>query len=222
MHEEELDIKSIIKQIEDYLVTFAKLDTYEKSLYYHLFRHSRLIGNKDMVFVLSSAPTTLGLSEFSARDRIRKLNRKGCIRINDTTRNGLRISVFIPSEIAGCIKAESEMKVEIDIETIDFYKDLKYRSCILEREGYRCFYCFKKITKENYSLDHITSQQNNGDNSYKNIVATCHECNSFKSSQDGQDYLRKIYRQGIINSAEIEERLLSIDKLKSGELKPEI
>ncbi|HNY63223.1 MAG TPA: HNH endonuclease signature motif containing protein [Bacteroidales bacterium] len=219
---EELDIINTIKEIEDYLIPFAELDTYEKSLYYHLFRHSRLIGKKDMVFVISSAPQSVGITEFSARDRIRKLDQKRCIKINDTTRNGLRITVFIPSEIEGCIIEKSEIKEIIDIETVDFYKDLNYRDRILERENYFCFYCFKKISNENYALDHVTSQQNNGNNTYKNIVATCHECNSIKSGKNGQDYLRDIYRKGIISSSELEERLQAIEKLKNGELKPEI
>jgi len=219
---EELDIINTIKEIEDYLIPFAELDTYEKSLYYHLFRHSRLIGKKDMVFVISSAPQGVGITEFSARDRIRKLDQKRCIKINDTTRNGLRITVFIPSEIEGCIIEKSEIKEIIDIETVDFYKDLNYRDRILERENYFCFYCFKKISNENYALDHVTSQQNNGNNTYKNIVATCHECNSIKSGKNGQDYLRDIYRKGIISSSELEERLQAIEKLKNGELKPEI
>lgn len=222
MTEEELDIKSTIKEIEDYLIPFAELDTYEKSLYYHLFRHSRLIGKKDMVFVISSAPQSVGLTEFSARDRIRKLDQKGCIKINDTTRSGLRITVHVPKEIDGCVVQKPEVKEVVDIETVDFYKDLKYRDKILEREEHFCFYCFKKISKENYALDHVTSQQNNGNNTYRNIVATCHECNSIKSGKNGQDYLRDIYRKGIISSSELEERLQAIEKLNKGELKPEL
>ena len=219
---EEFDIKNTIKEIEDHLVPFAELDTYEKSLYYHLFRHSGLIGKKDMVFVIGNAPQSVGLTEYSARDRIRKLDQKRCIKINDSTRRGLRITVFLPREIEGCLIEESELKVEIDIDTVDFYKNPKYRDRILEREDYFCFYCFKKISKENYALDHVTSQQNNGDNSYKNIVATCHECNSKKSGRNGHDYLRDIYRKGIISSSELEERLETITKLKDGQLKPEI
>lgn len=219
---EDLDIKTTIKEIEDNLIPFTKLDSYEKSLYYHLFRHSRLLGKKDIVFVISTAPQKVGITEFTARDRIRKLDQKGCIKINDITRNGLRISVFLPQEISGCIDEKSEIKEVVDIETLDFYKNLVYRDRILERENYFCFYCFKKITKDNYALDHVISQQNNGNNTYKNIVATCHECNSIKSGKNGQDYLREIYRKGIIGSSELEERLQAIEKLKTGELKPEI
>lgn len=224
MKSEELDIKTTIKEIEDYLVTFAELDIYEKSLYYNLFRHSRLVGKKDTIFVIGSVPETVGLTEFSARNRIRKLDKKGCIKINETTRNGLRITVYTPREIEGCVKTESQIKekIDINIEVIDFYKDPNYRDYILERENYSCSYCFKKISKDNYALDHVISQQNNGNNSYKNIVAACHECNSIKRGKNGEDYLREIYRKGILSSTELEERLKAIEKLKNGEIRPEV
>ena len=92
-------IKQTIEEIEDYLIPFLSLDTYEKALYYHLFRHTRLIGKEETVFVISSALNTVGLTEFSARDRIRKLNEKGCIKIEETTRIGIRVSVLLPTEI---------------------------------------------------------------------------------------------------------------------------
>jgi len=215
-------LKQTIEEIEDYLIPFLSLDTYEKALYYHLFRHSRLIGKEETVFVISSALKTVGLTDFSARDRIRKLNEKGCVKIEETTRVGIRVRVLLPTEIKGCIVLPETKENFIDIEQIDFYNDQKYRPAILERENGECFYCFRKITKDNYVLDHMTSQVNSGNNSYRNIVATCHECNSTKTGRNGEDFVRLIYRKGTISASELETRLVVIEKIKNGEIKPDI
>lgn len=215
-------VKQTIEEIEDYLIPFLGLDTYEKTLYYHLFRHSRLIGKDETIFVISSAPKTVGLTEFTARDRIRKLNEKGCVKIQELTRDGVRVSVLLPTEINGCVVVPESNESIVDIEQIDFYNDPKYRPSILVRENEECFYCFRKLTKDNYVLDHMISQVNTGKNSYRNIVATCHECNSTKTGKNGDDFVRLLYRKGTINSKELENRLNAIEKLKNGEIKPDI
>jgi len=216
------NLKQTIEEIEDYLIPFLSLDTYEKALYYYLFRHTRLVGKEETIFVISSALKTVGLTEFSARDRIRKLNDKGCIKIEEITRVGIRVSVLLPTEIKDCISVPDYYEKIVDIEQIDFYNDSKYRQSILERENGECFYCFRKITKDNYVLDHLISQVNSGNNSYRNIVATCHECNSTKTGKNGDDFVRLIYRKGIISGTDLENRLLLIEKIKTGEIRPNI
>jgi hypothetical protein len=219
---ENLDLVKTIKEVEDCLIPFLKLDPYERSLYYHLFRQTRLINKEETIFVITSAPTTVGLTDHSARNRLRTIDKKGCIKIVEVTRDGLRIKVFLPSEIEGCV-VEREMEVKpIDIESINFYSDPRYRMTILERENGECFYCLKKITAENYALDHLTSQMNGGDDSYRNIVAVCHECNSKKAGKNGDDYVRYLYRDGILSDKELEKRLAKIGQVSGGELKPHI
>lgn len=215
-------VKQTIEEIEDYLVPFLGLDTYEKFLYYHLFRHTRLIGKEETVFVISSALKTVGLTEFTARDRIRKLNEKGCVKIQELTRDGVRVSVLLPTEIPDCVVIPDRNEIVVDIEQIDFYNDPKYRLSILARENGECFYCFRKLTKDNYVLDHLISQVNTGKNSYRNIVATCHVCNSTKTGKNGDDFVRLIYRKGTISASELENRLIAIEKLKNGEIQPDI
>ena len=187
-----------------------------------MFRQTRLIGKEETIFVIGSAMKTVGLTEHTARDRIRKMNEKGCVKIQELTRDGVRVSVFLPTEIQGCVVVPNRDEIIIDIEQIDFYNDPKYRLSILARENGECFYCFRKITKDNYVLDHLISQVNTGINSYKNIVATCHECNSTKTGKNGDDFVRLIYRKGTISASELENRLIAIEKLKNGEIQPDI
>ncbi|MDE2096059.1 MAG: HNH endonuclease [Patescibacteria group bacterium] len=217
-----LDLARTIEEIEDYLIPFLKLNPYERSLYYHLFRQSRLINKEEIIFVISSAPTTVGLTDFSARKQLRTMDKKGCIKIVEVRRDGLKIKVFLPAEIEGCVvERETEVK-PIDIESINFYSDQKYRATILKRENSECFYCLKKINAENYVLDHLTSQMNGGDNSYRNIVAVCHECNSKKAGKNGDDFVRTLYRDGILSEKDLEKRLAMIQQVVDGEIKPEL
>lgn len=217
-----LDLIKTIKEVEDYLIPFLKLDPYERSLYYHLFRQTRLINKEETIFVISSAPTTVGSTDYSARNRLRTMDKKGCIKIVEIRRDGLKIKVLLPSEIEGCIVERAVEVKLIDIETINFYSDPKYRETILKRENSECFYCLRKITNENYVLDHVTSQMNGGSNSYRNIVAVCHECNSKKAGKNGDDFVRSLYRDGILSQEDLEKRLAMIRLVTAGEIKPNL
>jgi len=219
---ENLDLVKTVKEIEDYLIPFLKLDPYERGLYYHLFRQTRLINKEETIFVISTAPSTVGLTDFSARKGLRKMDKKGCIKIVEVRRDGLKIKVLLPIEIEGCV-VEREVEVKaVDIEAIDFYSDQKYRVTILGRENGECFYCLKKINTENYVLDHLISQMNRGGNSYKNIVAVCHECNSKKAGKNGDDFVRSLYREGVLSQKDLEKRLAMVEQVRSGESKPEL
>jgi len=219
---ENIDLVKTVKEIEDYLIPFLKLDADERSLYYHLFRNTRLVNKEETIFKISTAPESIGLSKHMARSRLRIMDKKGCIKIVEMRKDGLKIKVLLPSEISGCV-VEREVEIKpIDIETINFYSDPKYRAAILKRENGECFYCLKKITIENYVLDHLVSQVNGGDNSYRNIVAVCHECNSKKAGKNGDDFVRSLYRDGILSQKDLEKRLAAIEGIVSGKIKPEV
>ena len=100
---ENLDLVKTIKEIEDYLIPFLKLDPYERSLYYHLFRQTHLINKEETIFVISSAPTNVGLTDYSARNRLRTMDKKGCIKILETRRDGIKIKMFLPAKVEGCV-----------------------------------------------------------------------------------------------------------------------
>jgi hypothetical protein len=219
---ENIDSVKTIKEIEDYLIPFLKLNPYERSLYYSLFRQTRLIDKEEVIFVISSALTSVGITDFSTRKHLRTMDKKGCIKILEVRRDGLKIKVFKPNEISGCVVDPEKKQMVVDIETINFYNDQNYRKNIFLREKGKCFYCLKTITSENYVLDHLVPQVIEVDNSYRNIVAVCHECNSKKSGSNANDFVRKLYRDGVLSQKELEVRLAEIETVKSGDLKPEI
>jgi hypothetical protein len=211
----------IIKEIEDYLIPQLHLDAFERGLYYYLFRHSRLIGKPEVTVSIASLQSSLAYSKTAVKTRLHSLHKKGCIEITGTGWTGTKIKLLLPGEIHGCVPLKAAKEI-IDIETIDFYNDPNYRKAIFTREKGFCFYCLKRLTEENNVLDHVQRQIDEGRNSYRNLVAACHSCNSSKGAMVADDFVRSLYRRGVLNDKELEQRLTAIEKLRQGELKPEI
>lgn len=220
---EETNVSETIKEIEDYLIPRLKLDTAEQALYYYLFRHTRLIGNQEYTIKTAFLENALLCSKNLIRSRLRSLKGKGCIEIIDAGWGGTKVKLLLPNEIPECVSKKTvTVKESIDIEKIDFYSDTIYRDVIFKREGGCCFYCLKRFTKENYGLDHVQSRNDMGSNNYRNVVAACHSCNSAKNVMPAEDFVRSLYRKGILNDKELEQRLMAIERLKKGELKPDV
>ncbi|MCG2789577.1 MAG: HNH endonuclease [Actinomycetia bacterium] len=216
-----MDAIASIKEIEDYLFPKMKLDPWERCLYYHLLRHTRFRQKETSLFGILSLARSSGMSEAKVRDSVRSLNEKGCISIESRSRAGHILKVFLPKEMSGLIPVKEDTE-KVDIETIDFFKDRKYLHSLLDREQNRCFYCFRAISETNCELDHVDPQSNRKDHSYRNIVASCHECNTTKQDKSGADFIRSLYRKGLLSQDELENRLNELEQLKAGNLIPEI
>lgn len=130
------------------------------------------------------------------------------------------IHLFLPHEIPGMIPQEKE-KAKINIEDMDFFEVPENRLLILEREKHRCFYTLVKLDEKNFVIDHVVSRPD-GNNSYRNVVAASREANNKKGQMPAEDFIRKLYREGYLNQTEFDERVLHLQRLKAGELKPPI
>lgn len=102
--------------------------------------------------------------------------------------------MLIPEEIEACREAmraqQSEQRKSVEIELdIDFYNVRENRHKIFERDGYKCAYCDKQLTRFTATLDHITPVTAGGNNSYDNLVTACLECNSKKTGKPLGDFL---------------------------------
>jgi 5-methylcytosine-specific restriction endonuclease McrA len=69
-------------------------------------------------------------------------------------------------------------------------------------------------------MEHVISRPD-GSNSYKNIVAACRECNNRKKTS-AEDLLRTLYRESFLSASELEDRVSHLERLRLGDLKPEI
>jgi hypothetical protein len=222
-----MDAKTVIEQFQDYLS--PKLDTYEQALYIYILRHSRLRGVDEVTIGFKSARRRMAfgigekgkpMSEGTLYEKLRSLQSKGCITIVGTERDGTRLRLFLPSEIKGLIPSPSPEK-NLNIEELDFFTDESNRQAILARDGFRCFYCNRVLTTENYVIEHVTPRPE-GHNSYRNLVAACRDCNNRKGHVSAEDYLRSLYREGLLNPEELKSRLAALEQLRNGHLKPTI
>jgi hypothetical protein len=213
--------ETVYSDVEDLLGPQLELDAWERTLYYHLLRHTRLKGIASAIFAVGPLSQQLPLSDFKVRDALRSLHSKGCINIEDRSRLGHLISVLLPSEIPSLSRPTSDTPV-LDIESIDFYSGRLHVRPILERENHACFYCLKALTPETCELDHLAPRQDVLDNSYRNVVAACHGCNKAKGASPAQDFLRTRYRLNLLNDQELQSRFEALEAVQSGTKRPRL
>ncbi len=223
-----MDYRSFFEQFQDYLA--PKLDTYEQAIYLYIFRHSRLLGKDEVVIGFKSARIRMAcgvgtrgspMSEATAYEKLTSLASKKCIDIISSERSGRRMRLYLPNEIQGIVPGKSKETAELNIEEMDFFGVPENRRFILERESHRCFYCMCGLNPENYVIEHVLSRPK-GNNSYRNLVAACRECNNRKNDSEVADFLRTLYRESFLSVAEMKERLGKLDQLKNGILRPVI
>jgi len=221
----EMNLEQFFKDFQDHLA--PRLDTYEQAIYLYLFRHSHLIGLEEVIIGFKSARRRMAcgvgekgkpMSENTAYGKLQSLQEKGCIVVLDSTRNGRKVRLRLPSEIPGVVVA-NEGSAPLDIEAEDFFEIEANRACIVRREGHRCFYCLRQLTRENYVIEHVVSRPV-GDNGYRNVVAACRECNNRKGSSMAGEWLRTLYREGFLDAAAFQERQSHLELLQAGELEP--
>jgi hypothetical protein len=222
-----MDVQKFITEFQDFMA--PKMDTYEQAIYLYIFRHSRLIDQEEVVIGFKSERKRMAcgigengkpMSEGTAYKKLQSLETKGFVKVLASEWSGRRIKLFLPHEIEGIIPGIIEEK-KLDIEEMDFFENSENREMILDREGWKCFYCMSKLNNNNFVMEHVLSCPN-GNNSYRNIVAACRTCNNKKDNSSAEDFFRTLYRDSLISEIELKDRLNYLTKLKNGELKPKI
>jgi hypothetical protein len=221
-----MDVERFFIQFQDHLA--PKLDTYEQAIYLYVFRHTRLIGKSEGVIGFKSARSRMAcgigshgtpMSEGSAYEKLKSLASKGCINIIASERNGQRLHLRLPDEIPELIPDPAKTISPPSIEDLDFFNVPENRMKILAREVHRCFYCLRAVNSDSHVIEHIVSRPA-GNNSYRNVVAACRQCNNRKNDSSAEDFFRTLYREGLLTQAEFEDRCSHLERLRAGELKP--
>lgn len=215
----DIDWQKTLSEIEDVLIPHFGFDIYKRGMYLYLLTQTRARDLESATIPLSQISSALSCSDWQSRKTIRELADIGCIEL-EQTRQGHWVKVLLPSDLNIAVSEEPEPQV--DIEEIDFYQNREFLSSLILREGGACFYCLSEISEENCELDHVVSQLERGNNGYRNIVASCHRCNTRKQGQNAEDFLRAHFRKGLLSEGEFEGRLSALKALQKGELKPEI
>lgn len=158
------------------------------------------------------------LSENTCYAKLRSLASKGCVDVIGTERDGTRGRLKLPFEIDGLIPL-SQALAYVTLEDMDFFNVAENRLAVLRREANRCFYWLRVLDTSNYVIEHVTSRPE-GNNSYRNVVAACRNCNNRKGLSSVEDFLRALYREGHLEASDFEQRRVALPRLKNGELQP--
>ncbi len=219
-----MDIKEFLTDFQDHLA--PKLDTYEQAIYLYIFRHGRLLGLEEVLIPFKSARKSMArgigkknepMSEGVVYEKLTALESKGCLRAV-TSNSGKVFKLFLPSEIPGLIPLP-ETEMEQNIEEMDFFNVPENRLLLLKRENYSCFYTLQKLDESNFVVEHVVSRSNGG-NGYRNCVAASREANNRKGATSAEDFLRRLLREGYLSESEFQDRLIQLDLVKAGEIKP--
>ena len=203
-----------------------RLTVTEHAVYSHLVRHSRLEGKLRARFSISGIARHIRLSMGPARDAVRRLVENGALRLVQRSKAGYVAEVRLPEEIraartdsAGANGAGRAPRAR-NIEEMDFLENRALRQAIHARDGGRCFYCLRQVTPTGKCLDHVVPRAELGRNSYRNLVSCCLECNTDKGERQAEDFLRGLYRDHRLSTADLADRLRALEALAAGKLRP--
>jgi len=217
----ETEVSILVRQIEDRLFPGLGLDVWERVVYWHLFTRTRVEGGDNVVVGLDSLAVGTAMSTTKLRETLRSLQRKGCITIDERSRLGHSVRVLLPDDIPG-LPVSGTPAEPLDIETVDFCASRQFVGPLLQREENRCFYCLAALMADSTVLDHVVAQVNGGDNSYRNVVASCHTCNARKQAASPDDFLRMLYRDGLLSQTDLQHLLERLAHLQAGQLVPHL
>ncbi len=201
------ELPEIVSEIIDYLQPL--LHPYESAIYWYLFNNSIIKTGNNLIrvstrglgepktVIKSSSGQSEGLSYASVQNALAGLEEKGAIKkAGDTNREGTLYQIYIPEEIELC-KIFMQEKAIVEPLKIDeknekdYYNIKENRYKIFERDGYKCHYCSKMLTRYSATLDHILPVSKGGDNSYDNLITACLHCNSQRTNKDVMEAIIK-------------------------------
>jgi HNH endonuclease len=198
-----VEMSLVIQEIVDDLQ--PQLTPYEAAFYWYLFRHSLAANGKPFVrvgqdelrrkTVRQARNFESIISQSKARETLTALEKIGAIRREgEPSRDGTLYRVLIPDEIEACRKSRAECaaqepKPEVVERDVDYYNVRENRIKVYERDGYKCRYCGKQLTRFTCTLDHVTPVAAGGTNSLDNLVTACLGCNSRKHQRPVGDFL---------------------------------
>lgn len=182
-----MDIAEVLIKFVDHLM--PDLTPHEASLYIFLVRHSYLMsgnseirmGQRTIAQKYGRGPKMAVPSRSHLLRQINNLEKKGCIRVGDTNRDGTLYSVILPQDIPSVIKKlESILPTQDDN---DYFNQPEKRKQIYDRDQWRCQYCGEKVHENNVTLDHFIPKCAGGTNQKENLRTACLLCNSIKSGK---------------------------------------
>ena len=229
MNEKKIDAVEVWKDL-DALAPRLGLSVIDRTVYLHLLRLTHVEGRRRVRFSILGIAPHLGLSGGPVREAVRRLMDKGALRLIERSNIGHLVEVRLPGEVrvprarrtgtGGTFASLSSSGANLD--EVDFLRIGSLRQAIHLREGGVCFYCLRRTPSRAHCLDHVVPLMEGGSNSYRNLVSCCMGCNSEKRVQAAADFLRQLYREGRLSKEDLSARLLAVQALAAGKLRPQI
>ena len=224
MKNKKLDAGRVWKQVDDDVVPQLRLCVMDRAVYSYLLPHSRLEGRPRVRFTVAWLANGTRLCTGATRHSLHRLFDKGALRLVECAKSGHVVHVRLPEEICGVhvgkIAAPPPVIQATKLEETDFYENRVLRGFIHAREHGQCFYCLRRIERQQRCLDHVVPRAKLGRNSYRNLVSCCYECNKKKKDRPAEEFLRWLYRERRLDGTELNGRLRALDALAAGNLRP--
>jgi hypothetical protein len=197
-----LELPSIVSSVVEYL--HPLLTPYEIAVYWYLFNRSIVQTGEQYARASTRGMTAIAKSASGQSDElsygvlkrtIDALKEKEVVLVvGDTNREGTLYKVAIPDEIPLCKelmvqRASEEVSIIETKKELDFYNVQENRLKVFERDGYKCHYCAKQLTRFSATLDHIQPVSKGGNNTYDNLVTACLHCNSERGNKPLMDFI---------------------------------
>ncbi len=214
-----IDVVRLWAEIEEQMAPNLRLKLFDRALYFHLVRVTRLAGKRTLVTSMPKLAADAALCKSVVKRGLWRLERHGAVRILYRNYHGHRIEVRLPQEIPGCRR---HMRAAGRTEAAeDCYHSPKRRQIIFERDGHRCFYCLGNLGKYRV-VDHVVPQSQKGGDDYWNLVACCPACNFAKGELSAEDLLRKLARQEVLSRREFNARIEALRLFRQRKVRPEV
>jgi 5-methylcytosine-specific restriction endonuclease McrA len=227
MPTKKLNAEQVWKEFEDLLVPRLCLSTTDRVVYSHLLRHSRLEGELRLQFSILWLARGTRVCHNAVREAVRRLIGHRVLRLVQRSKAGHVVEVRIPNEVrAGrprqIARRAARRTRAFDLDDLDWLKHPALRRAVHAREGGRCFYCLSRVTPATRCLDHAVPLAKFGDNSWRNLVSCCQECNFTKNDLPAADFLRWLHRERRLTDVELAARFRALDALAAGKLRPRL
>lgn len=90
------------------------------------------------------------------------------------------------------------------------------RELIYSQKGHKCYYCGKKMDRNQMTVDHIIPQDVGGPTITNNLALACHKCNGEKSNMNAMQYKQYLGKKTSAERIEYSQRIqLENEKLKT-------
>jgi hypothetical protein len=226
MKHEKIDAVEVCKELEDDLAPRLKLSVLDRAVYSHLLRHGRFEGKLRLRFSILWLAHNLGITARRARESVRRLVDKEVLRLVERSNVGHLVEVRLPGEVPaardGRTGSRAKLQGEVNLDELDFMRTPALRRSIHAREHGVCFYCLRRTPRRAHCLDHVVPLAQSGSNSYRNLVSCCLNCNPRKSDLPAADFLRQLFREGRLSAKDLSARLLAVQALAAGKLRPSV